>query len=88
MSGPWTAKSLLPLTRGARERTAFATSLRDHSITRGSPRLALIENRYKLPHEPGRGGDLLFDLQADPQERVNLASRLPVEAARMRRVVD
>ncbi len=84
---PMDGESLLPLIEGRAKERRSPLAFETTRITRGSPRLALIENRYKLLTNLDGAGDLLFDLQADPQERVNLASRLPVEAARMRRVL-
>ncbi len=79
--------SLLPLLEGhVRERPAplaFETT----RITRGSPRLALIENRYKLLTNLDGTKDLLFDIVSDPREKVDLAPRLPAETQRMRRTL-
>lgn len=43
--------------------------------SRGSPRIALVDNQYKLLTDMDEAGDsdLLFDLQADPSETTNIA---------------
>ena len=38
-------------------------------------RLALVEGRYKLIRDLDTGRDMLFDLQSDPEERVDLVAR-------------
>lgn len=47
--------------------------------SRGSPRMALVNNRYKLPTDmDGMGGnDIFFDLTRDPSETTNIASQQP-----------
>ena len=52
--------------------------------TRGSPRLAYIEDRWKLLSNLDDTPDLLFDLAKDPSEANNLAPRHPQEVRRMR----
>jgi arylsulfatase A-like enzyme len=46
-------------------------------VSRGSPHLALVDNRYKLltDMDGAAGGDLLFDLLADRGETTNLAAQ-------------
>jgi len=84
---PLDGESLLPLLDGRVEERRFPLAFETSRITRGSPRLALIENRYKLLTILDGGQDLLFDMTADPHETVNLASRLPSEIARMRGIL-
>jgi arylsulfatase A-like enzyme len=47
--------------------------------SRGSPRMALVDNRYKIltDMEGPNDADLLFDLVRDPGETTNLAAKLP-----------
>jgi arylsulfatase A-like enzyme len=52
--------------------------------TRGSPKLALIEDRFKLLSNLSEEGDMLFDLVNDPGEATNVASKFPDIRARMR----
>jgi len=76
--------SLLPLiASGAAARPrplAFETT----RLTRGSPRLAWIEDRWKLLSNLNEEEDLLFDLIQDPAETRNLAAAYPEESRRMR----
>jgi arylsulfatase A-like enzyme len=76
--------SLLPLiASGAAARPrplAFETT----RLTRGSPRLAWIEDRWKLLTNLNEEEDLLFDLVQDPGETRNLAAACPEESRRMR----
>lgn len=89
--------SLLPLFEGRmKERPVpipFATlGGANTDSSRGSPRFALVENRYKLltdhPEEAGVGEtDLMFDLLDDPREITNIASRNSDEVAAMKQQV-
>jgi arylsulfatase A-like enzyme len=56
------------------------------NASRGSPRLALVDNRYKLltDLEPSETFPLLFDLVRDPGETTNLAAREPDVVRSMR----
>lgn len=87
-AGPLDGISLLPLLDGKmRQRPsplAFETQ-GDRRQTRGSPRLALIENRYKLLTDGTAEGEMLYDVLADPRERINLAGSRPAVADVMRR---
>lgn len=64
---------------------AFETS----RITRGSPRLALIDGDMKLLTNltADRSSDLLFNLRADPAEQTNLAAARPADCDRLRAVL-
>jgi arylsulfatase A-like enzyme len=57
------------------------------SARHGSPRLALIDNRYKLLSDLEGGNDMLFDLSADPSETKNLADAKPELVASMKRTL-
>lgn len=52
--------------------------------TRGSPRLAYIEDRWKLLSNLDESPDVLFDLAHDPGETTNAAAREPARVNRMR----
>jgi len=54
----------------------------------GSPKLALIDNRYKLLSDLDSKQDLLFDLIDDPAEQHNLAAIHPEIAAAMRQALE
>jgi arylsulfatase A-like enzyme/predicted esterase len=84
---PLDGVSLLPLLEDRVKERPAPLAFETSRITRGSPRLALIENRYKLLTNLDASGDLLFDIVSDPQEKVNLASQLPAETQRMRRTL-
>lgn len=86
--------SLLPLFEGKTKERAvpipFATPGGAGTAgSRGSPRLALVENRYKLltdhPEHTGVAEtDELFDLLADPREITNVAKRYPEKVNAMK----
>lgn len=53
--------------------------------SRGSPKMALIDNRYKLLTDMVKNDEpLLFDLLADPGESTNLAKQFPDRVATMK----
>jgi hypothetical protein len=52
------------------------------------PKWAVIEPRFKLIQTPGLEQIELFDLQADPAERQNLATQHPEEAERLRALAE
>jgi arylsulfatase A-like enzyme len=56
------------------------------NASRGSPRMALVDNRYKIltDMEGPRDADLLFDLVRDPGETTNLAGQQPEIVRSMR----
>jgi arylsulfatase A-like enzyme len=56
------------------------------SRTSGST-YALVHGPYKLIHDMSSAGEELYDLEADPGERVNLAERHPVRAAMFRQAL-
>ena len=86
--------SLLPLLEGRMtERPVpipFATMGGvGNGASRGSPRYALVENRYKLltdhPEQPGAAEtDQMFDILNDPREITNIASQHPDQVNTMK----
>ena len=81
--------NLLPLLHGRAGGRRTPIAFETIGDARGSPRLAWIEDRYKLLSNLREGSpELLFDLENDPQERVNIAARAPGEAARMRALLE
>jgi arylsulfatase len=58
------------------------------SLLRGPERRALVRWPYKLDTRQGAGRVRLFDLEADPGERNNLAPRRPELVAELRRALD
>ena len=88
---PLDGVSLLPLIfENQQERpTPIAFETRggwDTKMSRGSAKLALIDNRYKLLSdlEQNPEKDMLFDLLNDPGETSNLATRFPEITQKMR----
>ena len=79
--------SLLRTLREGEHAGARALAFETTRVTRGSPRLALIEDRYKLLTNLDSSDDLLWDLLADPSETKNLALQLPSETRRMRGIL-
>jgi len=84
--------SLLPVIDG--ERTARPAPIGFETIggtgalmSRTSPRIALIENRYKLLTDMTETGeeDLLYDLQEDRAETTNLATSMPDQVRVMKK---
>lgn len=80
--------SLLPLIEGKMKERPHPIAFETMGSTRGSPKLALIENRYKLLTDLEAGEDLLFDLAADPGETKNLAAREPERVRTMRAALE
>jgi len=99
-SCPASGRSLLSLVRGEEraDRPAFIES--DSNIWKENPRsygpgiagkwLALRDGRYKLIRIPHPEGDRfeLYDLEQDPEERVNLYAVRPDVALRLRQELD
>ena len=84
--------SLLPLLEGrAKERPkpiGFETSDEGGVKGRhGSPKLALIDNRYKLLSDLDDKPDMLFDLTTDQSERHDIADSRPDIVAKMKPVL-
>jgi len=81
----WEGQSLLPLVRGEEEgdRPAFGGSLVYYQ-----ERKSIREGRHKYILTPRTGEEELYDLEADPLETVNLASREPDLVARLRATLE
>jgi arylsulfatase A-like enzyme len=77
--------SLLPALRGKTLPRSKPLAFETTRITRGSPKLALIENRFKLLTELDGSPDQLYDISSDPTETKNIATRYPADVARMRK---
>ncbi|MGH9845860.1 MAG: sulfatase-like hydrolase/transferase [Blastocatellia bacterium] len=75
--------SLAPLINGKMKERPSAIGFETMGNTRGSPKLAWIENRYKLLTSLDGGEALLFDLQQDPGETKNLAAIMPEKVKAM-----
>ena len=75
--------SLLPLIDGKMKERPTPLGFETMGDTRGSPKLAWIENRYKLLISPDGGQPLLYDLQQDPSETKDLAAALPEKVKAM-----
>lgn len=78
MPGAWQGHSLFSPARP--DRTFFVASVDDYH-------LGVREDRWKYIFEATTGGELLFDLSADPREQRNLFASEPARAARMRQRV-
>jgi arylsulfatase A-like enzyme len=60
----------------------------DSKASRGSPRMALVDNRFKLLTDMEADDEpLLFDLLVDPGESTNLAQQFPDRVATMKNVL-
>jgi arylsulfatase A-like enzyme len=70
-------RSFLPVARG--ERPAWRERLHGEHTALGQSMQWLTDGRWKYVWYSGSGHEQLFDLQADPQERHNLAA-LPAHA--------
>lgn len=81
--------SLVPLAEGRASRTGRRATIEYLAEGLTAPQITLVEDRYKYVHCPG-DPDQLYDLIADPQERVNLAdpaaSPTPLVAAALDRL--
>lgn len=82
--GPLDGISLLPLIEAKVTHRPQPIAFETRGSTRGSPLLALVENRYKLLTNLGDGEDMLFDLKQDPGESRNLASAMPQRVEKMK----
>jgi arylsulfatase A-like enzyme len=72
---PLDGVSLMPVLRGSVAERSRPLAFETTRITRGSPRLALIDGSYKLLTNLDDSPDLLFDLKADQAERNNIAAQ-------------
>jgi arylsulfatase A-like enzyme/Tfp pilus assembly protein PilF len=82
-------ESLAPLLEGERERPSprlvYAESLFGHSRFGWSPMASVTDGRFRYIRT---SSDELYDLEADPQEQVNLVAERPDQAARLRSALD
>lgn len=76
--------NLLPIVEGKQAQRQSPLAFETIGETRGSPKLAWVEDRWKLLSNLDSTDDLLFDLQADPTESTNLAPRHPKIRAALR----
>jgi arylsulfatase A-like enzyme len=87
----WEAESLLPLLRadpGATGRPrVFSEHPRDGILTGTAMMTMVRDHQWKLVHYVESDDGELYDLRADPEERVNLWGR-PEHAARQRALLD
>jgi|GEM_PF-1917664 len=81
---PLDGVSLLPLIRGGNDPRGKALAFETSRVTRGSPRLALLEGRWKLLTNLNADPDMLFDIESDESETRNLAAEQPETVRRMR----
>jgi arylsulfatase A-like enzyme len=84
---PLDGRSLMAVLEGKRSRRGEPLAFETSRITRGSPRLALIDGRWKLLTNLDSTAELLYDIETDPGEMTNLAASRPAEARRMRSVL-
>ena len=75
---------LMPILEGKRLKRDVPIAFETMGNTRGSPKLAWVEERWKLLTDLDGGEEMLFDLANDASERVNLAAKYPQECSRMR----
>ncbi len=80
--------SLIPVLRGELQTRPKPVAFETTKITRGSPRLALIEERLKLLTNLSDEPDLLYDIAVDSAETSNLATQRPRDVKRMRAVLE
>ncbi len=78
---------LMPVLDGRRRKRERPIPFETIGDTRGSPKMAWVEDRYKLLTNLEPSGDLLYDLDADPAETVNLADREPARVRSMRQAL-
>ncbi|MBL8176040.1 MAG: sulfatase-like hydrolase/transferase [Bryobacterales bacterium] len=75
---------LMPILTKKRLKRNLPIAFETMGNTRGSPKLAWIEERWKLLTDLDGGEEMLFDLAADENETVNLAAKHPEQCERMR----
>lgn len=80
--------SLMPVIHGNLEKRSKPLAFETTRITRGSPRMALIEDRLKLLSNLDHKEDMLYDIVADPSEENNLAAQQPAHVQRMRALLE
>lgn len=86
--------SLLPLIQGKMVQRPVPIPFEtlggtDTNASRGSPKMALVDNRYKLLTDLEENSEpLLFDLVNDPGESTNLAKEFPERVATMKMALE
>ncbi|MBS1826084.1 MAG: sulfatase-like hydrolase/transferase [Acidobacteria bacterium] len=75
---------LMPILEGKRLKRDVPIAFETMGNTRGSPKLAWVEERWKLLTDLDGGEEMLFDLASDASERTNMAAKYPQECRRMR----
>jgi arylsulfatase A-like enzyme len=86
--------SLLPLIQGKMVQRSVPIPFEtlggtDTNASRGSPKMALVDNRYKLLTDLEENSEpLLFDLVNDPGESTNLAKEFPERVATMKMALE
>ena len=76
--------NLLPVLEGKQPLRRSPLAFETINDTRGSAKLAWIEDRWKLLSDLDDKPDMLFDLDADPSETTNLAPQNPKICAALR----
>jgi len=76
--------NLLPILEGKRRLRQSPLAFETILDSRGSPKLCWMEDRWKLLTDLDGKEELLFDLDADPSESNNLATRQPAVCAALR----
>ena len=76
--------NLLPILDGKRLRRQSPLAFETINDSRGSPKLGWIEDRWKLLTNLDGKEEMLFDLDADPEESNNLAASQPRLASALR----
>ncbi len=85
---PLDGLSLMPVLFGRDRVRPKPLNFETSRITRGSPRLAMIDGRMKLLTNLTDEPDLLYDLESDPGEKQNLVAQRPEERLRMRSALE
>ncbi len=75
---------LMPILEGKRLKRDVPIAFETMGNTRGSPKLAWVEERWKLLTDLDGGEEMLFDLASDAGEQTNVAGKYPQECRRMR----
>jgi arylsulfatase A-like enzyme len=85
---PLDGVSLMPVLRGQEGVRQAPLAFETTRVTRGSPRLALIDGSRKLLTNLDNSPDLLYDLDSDVSETRNLAPSNPEACRRMRAALE
>lgn len=81
---PLDGVSLMPVLRGEKKARPRALAFETSRVTRGSPKLALIDGKHKLLTNLDASEDLLYDLASDERESKNLAAAQLERCGKMR----